>query len=179
MMLTIFLTIEDSNERDFITDLYEKNSPRLLGAADHLLHNYHDAEDAVQEVFIKLIPRIPLLQKMPVSDQRAFLTVCVLNQARDILRTRKARKEVELTEEIEDPDAEDHWRSFDQSDVILRFLNTRKETERQAFVFHFHLGLRYREIAACLHMTEGAVQKMIARLKKDLKLYWEEQVDKL
>ena len=179
MMLTIFLTIEDSNERDFITDLYEKNCSRLLGAADHLLHNYHDAEDAVQDVFIKLIPQIQRLQKMPVSDQRAFLTVCVLNRARDILRARQVRKEEELTEETEDPDSEYDLRSFDQSDVIVRFLNTRKETERQAFVFYFHLGLRYREIASCLNMTEGAVQKMMSRLKKDLKLYWGDQEDKL
>lgn len=178
-MLTIFLTIEDPKEKDFITDLYENNCSRLLGAADHLLHNYQDAEDAVQEVFIKLIPQIQRLQKMPVSDQRAFLTVCVLNRARDILRARKARKEVELTEETEDSESEGKLRNFEQSDAILRFLNTRKETEKQAFVFRFYLGLCYREIAACLNMTEGAVQKMISRLKKDLKLYWDGQGDKL
>ena len=174
-MLIIFMTVEDSQERNFISELYENTKARLIGVADHILHNYQDAEDAVQDVFLRMIPRIRKLESMSPDERAAFLAVCVMNQARDVLRKRASRKEEALTEEIPDREAETQMYSAEHRSGILRFLDRQEERKKQIFELHYIFGFRYREIADFLGMTAEAVQKTISRLKRELQAFVKEQ----
>ena len=69
-MLMIFMMIEDPKERTFLSRLYEEQSKHLFGIADHMLHNAADAEDAVQEVFLKLLSHKSIQQLASMQAEK-------------------------------------------------------------------------------------------------------------
>ena len=77
MFLLILQTIESEDDRAFLVDLYNQNYQLLLNEANRIVHNPHDAEDAVQDFFSYVITHIERFCNVERCTMRNFL-VCVL-----------------------------------------------------------------------------------------------------
>ena len=178
-MLMLFMTIEDPQDRSFMAQLYQGQRSHLLGIAAHSLQNLADAEDAVQEVFLKLLSHeaIQKLTRMSPEGRESYLIVCLLNQIRDMMRQKTARKETELREDFQDPNSEDWEEYLAEKDFLQHFLVSLNDKQRDMLLYRYKLDMSSRDIAALLKMTPEAVQKTLARLKKKMRT-WEKEAQR-
>jgi RNA polymerase sigma-70 factor (ECF subfamily) len=152
-------------EIDVLGELYSAHRDSLVEAACGVLRDTHGAEDAVQDVFVKLIERL-----LPAHDiTPSYLYICALNRCRDILRKEvRARQQVRLhaqeltsvanpalSDQSEYERGPDHWGS------VSRFAG--QLTGRQRQVVQLALsGLGVPEIARRLRVKPKTVSNHYA-----------------
>jgi RNA polymerase sigma-70 factor (ECF subfamily) len=141
--------------------LYEIHGPRLKSIAYHILGNRQDAEDAVQETFLKLYRAIQGFQGQ--SSIGTWLCRIAINVCYDLARKRQRETEVP-TREHAGPTSQAPLRVALQ-DALGR-INPR---HRMVFLLFEVEGLRHAEIASILEVPEGTSKAWLFEAKKELK----------
>jgi RNA polymerase sigma-70 factor (ECF subfamily) len=153
-----------------LADLFESHRAHLLSVGYRLTGSVADAEDAVQESWL----RLATTHQSEIEDLRAWLTTVVSRICLDLLRSRKSRREDSLDLHVPDPvitrlDA-DPEASAEQADavtlallVVLDALNPR---ERMAFVLHDMFGVPFEEIGEIVGSTPAAATQMASRARR-------------
>ena len=126
-----------------------------------MLRNEKDAEDAVQETFLKYLEKTPEFNDN--EHEKAWLIKVASNKCKDIIRYRK--KSVRVFDEIENVGYEIETDSL--SIVLMKI----PEKFRIVLVLHYIEGYRVNEIAAMISKTPSAVKM---RLKKGRSIFEEQ-----
>ncbi len=140
---------------------------RVLRVALRLLNNPQDAQDAAQEVFLRLYKHLGDLDE--ARGYEPWLYRVTVNVCRDIGRGR--RRSISLAEVPDpvapQPDAYHDAERAQQRDIVRRGLSCLGEKERAALVLRDVEGLSTREVAGILGSSENTVRSQIcsARLK--------------
>lgn len=168
-MLPIFMTIDDPEDRDLFARLYEEHASFLVGTAKRILEDRTEAEDAVQDVFAKLMESPERLRRIPEEERKMFLVVCTRNRVRDILRKKNRILEMELNEETAETamDPEE-----DEPDLVTRLKEEMAKLplyQQEILEMHYFWGMKYDEIGKQLNKKPATVQRMAHRLTKELK----------
>lgn len=98
MLLTLLAILESEDDRRMLSALYEENHDRMEQTALRILNDPRDAEDAVQNAFVKVIGSFEKIFGIPREEIPFWLVCIVKNEALSILR-KNARSEA-----IEDMD---------------------------------------------------------------------------
>src|SRR5262245_39876805 len=77
------------DEQSWLTERFEEQRPRLRGVAYRMLGSLHEAEDAVQEAWL----RLNRMDAATVDNLAGWLTTVVSRVCLDVLRSRKSRRE--------------------------------------------------------------------------------------
>ena len=139
----------------------------LVSVAYSILGSVSDAEDAVQETYLRWIKVDPA----QVSNPRAFLVRVTTRLAIDRLRRAKTRRETYVGPWLPEPIlpgrdvAEDVALAESVSMAMLVVLETLSPLERAVFVLREAFGLRYAEIADILGRKEEAVRQLGRRAR--------------
>ena len=148
---------------------FEPYRRRLLGLAYRMLGSMADAEDAVQETYL----RWHAADRDKVSDSRAFLMTTTTRICLDILTSARARREQYvgpwLPEPIVDeatlaPDSRTEL-AEDLSIALLLTLERLSPLERAAFLLHDVFDFSFSEVAATLERSEDACRQLAARAR--------------
>lgn len=153
-------------------DLFEGERPRLLRLAYRMLGSLADAEDVIQDAFLRWSDVV----HAPVERPGAFLTRIVTRLCLDQLKSARARREVYvgpwLPEPIVDhPDfAEEEGGGFalDLTVGLLLAMERLSPLERAAFLLHDAFDLGFDEIARVLGRTPAACRQLAARARVHL-----------
>jgi len=141
--------------------LYLSHGPRLKSIAYHIVGNRQDAEDAVQETFVKAYRSIDGFAGR--SSLVTWLSRVLINVCYDLTRKRK-REPDEPPAEIAGPRNQLPLRAA--LDDALRRINPR---QRMVFMLFEVEGLKHSEIAAILEIPEGTSKAWLFEAKKELK----------
>src|SRR5258708_15119908 len=79
----------DMNEQGWLTERFEENRPRLRGVAYRMLGSLSEAEDAVQEAWL----RLNRIETATIENLGGWLTTVVSRVCLDMLRSRQSRRE--------------------------------------------------------------------------------------
>jgi RNA polymerase sigma-70 factor, ECF subfamily len=148
---------------------FEPHRRRLLALAYRMLGSVTDAEDAVQETYL----RWHAADRDKVSDPRAFLMTTTTRICLDMLTSARARHEEYvgpwLPEPVVDtgalaPDSRTEL-AEDLSIALLLTLDRLSPLERAAFLLHDVFDFSFREVAASLERSEGACRQLAARAR--------------
>ena len=148
--------------------VFEQLRPRLVGVAYGLLGTLAEAEDAVQEAWIRL-QRSDL---EAIRDVTGWLVTTTSRIALDALRSARYRREAYvgpwLPEPVETaPDPADSVSLADSlSWAMLVVLETLSPAERAAFVLHDVFGLSFDEIGRALGRAPAACRKLASRARE-------------
>ena len=158
-MLAAFLAaLESEAERERFAELYERYHGLMEKTALRILDKQEDAEDAVQNAFVKIIRHFGKTREMDGKVLPLWIVCIVKNEARSILRKRKR-----ITQ-LEDPDgisaAAETVSGY--SELVGLFARL-PETYRAALEMRFLLDCSGKEIARRLGITESAVYARISR----------------
>jgi RNA polymerase sigma-70 factor (ECF subfamily) len=150
---------------DTAGELFEKHRAALSAAAYRMLGNRADADDVLQEAWL----RWSRVDHRSVADPGAYLFRLVTRQAIDELRKIRARREVPADgDRPSEPDVEP--RPVDAVAAgLLVVLETLAPTERAVFLLHDVFGFSHAEIAVIVGRTERAVQQMAYRARRHVR----------
>jgi RNA polymerase sigma-70 factor (ECF subfamily) len=151
--------------------LVERHSRVMFRVAFSLLRNAQDAEDAVQDAFLKLY-RGEAWRRM--EDEKAFLARTVWRVALDRL-PKKSERPIEAGEEFASGVAspESAVVREAQSALLRRMIDALPEELRQVLVLSAIEELNSREIAEMIEVPEGTVRTRLMRAKEELKRRYE------
>jgi RNA polymerase sigma-70 factor (ECF subfamily) len=148
---------------------FEPYRQRLRGLAYRMLGSMADAEDAVQEAYL----RWHAADRDRVSDPRAFLMTTTARICLDMLTSARARREEYvgpwLPEPVVDtaalaPDSRTEL-AEDLSYALLVTLDQLSPLERAVFLLHDVFDFSFREIATALERSEAACRQLAARAR--------------
>ena len=152
-----------------LAEKFEEHRPHLRAVAYRLLGSTSEAEDAVQESWI----RLQRAGAADVANLRGWLTTVVARVCLDMLRARTSRREDPMDVRLPDPivtSAPDPAADIVLADsvglALLVVLETLEPAERLAFVLHDVFGVRFDEIAAILGRSPVAVRKLASRARQ-------------
>lgn len=169
-------TRPDADRRDWLAHEFERHRAHLRAVGYRMLGSTTEADDAVQEAFVRLDRRDP----GGTDDLRGWLTVTVGRICLDVLRTRRARRETYAGTWLPEPivtraagDAREH--DSPEGDAILAdsvglallvVLETLSPPERLAFVLHDVFGVPFDEIASLVGRTPAAARQLASRARR-------------
>ena len=155
----VLLRKSRNGDRQAFEVIYEKYRDDLLTIAVHLLRDKALAEDAVQEVFVKLIESLDTFELR--GSLKGFLSCCTANRCRDILRRQKVRVASELYDNvIYDPNPEPIAvlvRSEEDAKLAAG-LGELPYEQREVIILRHHGGMRFRRIAEVQGTSTKTVQ---------------------
>ncbi|THA77076.1 RNA polymerase sigma-70 factor [Streptomyces sp. A0642] len=155
------------------TDVFEEHRPVLIGVAYRMLGRIADAEDVVQEGWL----RWSAASREEVREPRAFLVSIVTRLAIDRLRRIGARREAYVGPWLPEPLVTDFGPTVPDtaeravlaesvSLAVLVVLESLSPLERAVFVLREAFGFPYAEIATTLDRTEVAVRQLAGRARR-------------
>lgn len=119
-----------------------------------ILRNTQDAEDAVQETFIKYLQKKPVFESS--EHEKAWFITVVTNKARDICRFYFRHPKVDLED----------WKEYgarEEDSSILEALMELPEKYRVVLTLHYVEELKVKDIAQALGMKESAVKMRLQK----------------
>ncbi|MFI5805264.1 sigma-70 family RNA polymerase sigma factor [Streptomyces sp. NPDC051561] len=155
---------------DFLADRFEGHRPRLTAVAHRMLGSSAEAEDAVQEAWLRLARS----DSGDIDNLGGWLTTVVGRVCLDLLRSRKSRREEPLEYRLPDPvigeergvDPEQEVMLADSVGLaLLVVLESLSPAERLAFVLHDLFGLPFEQIAPLVDRTPASAKKLASRAR--------------
>ncbi|MGH3366868.1 MAG: sigma-70 family RNA polymerase sigma factor [Nocardioidaceae bacterium] len=156
--------------RDALAVRFEEQRLQLRGMAYRMLGSLSDAEDAVQEVWLRLDRQ----RDVEIRNLAGWLATVTGRVCLDQLRARAARGEHSLWDHLPDPVVTD-WDEVDPEHealvadsvglALMVVLDTLSPAERVAFVLHDVFGVPFEGIAGILARTESTTRKLASRAR--------------
>ncbi|WP_199552076.1 RNA polymerase sigma factor SigJ [Streptomyces sp. N35] len=158
---------------DTLVDEFEARRPLLTGVAYRMLGRVADAEDVVQEAWL----RWSAADRTDVKDARAFLVRITTRLAIDRLRQAQSRREAYVGPWLPEPvytefgdkvpdTAEQAVLADSVSLAVLVVLESLSPLERAVFVLREAFGFPFAQIAETLDRSEAAVRQLAGRARK-------------
>jgi len=158
-------------ESDWLAEGFEKNRTRLRGVAYRMLGSLAEADDAVQEAWL----RLSRSDASGVDNLAGWLTTIVARVCLNVLRSRKTRREEPMGVHVPDPvisradgtSPEDEALLADSVGLALQVvLDTLAPAERLAFVLHDMFDLPFEEIAPLVGRSPAASRQLASRARR-------------
>ena len=159
------------SESGWLADQFEHWRPHLTSVAYGMLGSVTEAEDAVQQAWL----RLGRSDASAIMDLRAWLTTVVGRICLDVLRARRTHR-VEYVGSwlpeplVEEPAADGPEEQAMMADsvglALLVVLESLTPAERLAFVLHDVFDMRFDEVGQIMGRTEGATRQLASRARR-------------
>jgi len=159
------------SEQDWLAQRFEEHRRRLRAVAYRMLGSVSEAEDAVQEAWLRLSGSEP----GEIENLSGWLTTVVARVSLNMLRSRAARREEPLSPHVPDPivdradgvDPEHEALLADSVGLaLLVVLETLTPPERLTFVLHDMFGVPFEEIASLIDRSPQAARQLASRARR-------------
>jgi RNA polymerase sigma-70 factor, ECF subfamily len=159
------------DEHDWLAERFDANRSHLRAVAYRMLGSQSDADDAVQETWL----RLSRADTSDVENMGGWLTTVVARVCLDMLRSRKSQREEPLVANgpdliVDGKDAIDPEHEALLADsvgpALLVILETLAPAERLAFVLHDMFGVPFDEIAPIVGRTPTAARQLASRARR-------------
>lgn len=159
------------DQETWLTERFEENRARLRGVAYRLLGSKSEAEDAVQEAWL----RLQRTDTDAVENLAGWLTTVVSRVCLDMLRSRKSRREESIDAQTTEPRAMQGGGADPEGEAVLAdsvgvallvLLDTLTPAERLAFVLHDLFALPFEEIGTILGRSPDAAKQLASRARR-------------
>lgn len=163
------------DEQDWLTTRFEEHRSRLAAVAYRMLGSHSEADDAVQEAWL----RLSRAHSGGVHNLGGWLTTVVSRVCLDMLRSRVARREEELFDQpMPEPAAgqsdqadpeEDALMAESVGQALLIVLDTLAPAERLALVLHDMFSVPFDEIGPILGRSPNAAKQLASRARQRIR----------
>src|SRR5215208_2930907 len=159
------------DEREWLAERFEEQRPRLRAVAYRMLGSLTEADDAVQEAWL----RLNRTGSGDVENLAAWLTTVVARVSLNVLRSRDVRREDPIGVHLPDPivdraDGTDPEHEALLADsvglALLVVLETLAPPERLAFVLHDMFAVPFDDIAPIVGRSPEAARQLASRARR-------------
>jgi RNA polymerase sigma-70 factor (ECF subfamily) len=159
------------DRQSWLTERFEENRPRLRGVAYRMLGSLSEAEDAVQEAWL----RLNRADTAAVENLGGWLTTVVSRVCLDMLRSRKSRREEPIGAQVTEPNVVGGEGADPEGEAVLAdsvgvallvVLDTLTPAERLVFVLHDLFAMPFDEIGAIVGRSPAAAKQLASRARR-------------
>jgi len=157
--------------QDYLAGRFEEDRPHLTAVAYRMLGSSAEADDAVQEAWL----RLSRSEVSGIDNITGWLTTVVARVSLDMLRSRKSRREDPLETHLPEPTTTDHAGVDPEREAVMAdsvglallvVLDTLAPAERLAFVLHDMFAVPFDEIAGIAGRTPSAARQLASRARR-------------
>jgi RNA polymerase sigma factor (sigma-70 family) len=162
------------DQTQWLAERFEQHRPRLRAVAYRMLGSLAEADDAVQDAWLRLSHS----KAEQIDNLGGWLTTVVARECLHLLRARRVRREDPLAAHLPDPviapegDLEPEQEALLADSVglaLLVVLDSLTPAERLAFVLHDMFELPFEEIAPMVGRTPAAARQLASRARRRVK----------
>jgi RNA polymerase sigma factor (sigma-70 family) len=162
------LDSESMTDQNWLAQRFESHRPHMRAVAYRMLGSLTEADDAVQEAWI----RLSRTDTSDVENLRAWLTTVVGRVCLNMLRSRRTRREAPLDTHVADPIVTSEAGLGPEYEALLgesvglallAVLDTLTPAERVAFVLHDVFAVPFDEIAPIVGRSTAATRQLASR----------------
>ncbi|HEX5040107.1 MAG TPA: RNA polymerase sigma factor SigJ [Candidatus Limnocylindria bacterium] len=159
------------NDQQFLAERFEANRAHLRGVAYRMLGSVAEADDAVQEAWI----RLSRTDTSDVANLRAWLRTVVGRVCLNMLRSRKTRRESSLEDHVPEPMVSPEQGMDPEQEALLGdsiglamlvVLDSLTPAERVAFVLHDVFAVPFDDIAPIVGRSPTAARQLASRARR-------------
>lgn len=177
------------NEKDLITaiinnktgsfqQLVEKYQTMVINTCYGFLHNYQDAQDVAQEVFVEVFKSIGKFRKE--ARLSTWLYRISANKSLNYIRDNKKRTWFQSLDDLFESEKivdnsnkstetpQDIMESNEKADIINEAIDKLAKNQKIAFILYKFEDLSYKEIAEVMKISLSSVESLLFRAKKNL-----------
>lgn len=174
MIEAALVMLESCEQRNELSEFYEHNKNRFFSIARFHLKNLDDAEDAVQETFLRIADNPRKFFEMSSRERVRFVEGIVRHVSID--KYNKNRKNAAIP--IENIDSrltccgispEEKYITDLSAEELVQFTLTLPEKQRLALFMYVHQKLSYSEISKILGISEELARKRVSNARKAIK----------
>jgi len=167
-----------NNQPGAFQHLVEKHQNMVINTCQGFLHNYQDAQDVAQEVFIEVYRSIQKFRSE--SKLSTWLYRISVNKSLNYIRDNKKRswfQSLDILFEIENKtnksgafseSPEEILENNERSTIVQNAIDKLATNQKVAFTLHKYENLSYSEIAEVMNTSLSSVESLIFRAKKSL-----------
>lgn len=179
-MLALYLAyLDDDNDKELFSNIYYSHRKQMVAMAMSIVNNYADAEDVVEEVFLRIAQKyFDIVRHIDnETDLRNYLLKATKNTA--INKSKSKKKENTSLDTIIEYNMGDVEELSDDTfietlcnkidyDQIIEAIKNLREKYRDVLYYHFVMELTVPETAKLLDQTTSTTKKQLVRGKKML-----------
>jgi RNA polymerase sigma factor (sigma-70 family) len=159
------------SDQDYLAERFEENRTHLRGVAYRMLGSLADADDAVQEAWL----RLSSAEAAGIENLGGWLTTVVARVCLDMLRSRTSRREETVTPQTPEMIATGARGSSPESEAVLAdsvglallvVLDRLTPAERLAFVLHDMFDMPFEDIAPIIGRSVVATRQLASRARR-------------
>ena len=159
------------DDGEWLAQRFEQQRPRLRAVAYRMLGSLTDADDAVQDAWLRLSQS----EAGQIENLAGWLTTVVARECLHVLRSRRHRRENTVGLGVPDPVVVPDGDADPEQEVLLAdsvglallvVLNYLSPAERLAFVLHDMFDLPFEEIAPLIERSPGAARQLASRARR-------------
>jgi len=156
-------------KNEHVIRLFEKYSNDLYRFSLSYVSSKHEAEDIVQDVFLKL-----LIKKLEIGEdyEKPYLLRMTANKCKDTLRASKFKSSIDYDSLSESIGVSDTF--TEENHTLFEAIMSLTEKVRVPVYLHYYEGYLYKDIARILNISDSAVAMRINRGKEKLRELLEE-----
>lgn len=165
-------------DRSFLGELYQQYYDLLLREANKIVHNYHDAEDVVQDFFTYALSHAERIREVESNAICRFLITCIKRKSIDVLRRRETRRKY-VIDSADDFDymliCADETLSVEESALnriavedVKDALVLLSENQQHAMEYKYFRDMTDREIAKMMGVRPCCVRSNLTRARKKM-----------
>ena len=158
-------------DTEYLGQIFESERDRLRAVAYRMLGSANEADDAVQETWL----RLNRSDAVSIENLGGWLTTVVARVCLDMLRARKSRREESFDSELAGPVVESSQGMNAEQEALLAdsvgvallvVLDTLTPPERLAFVMHDMFDVSFEEIASIIGKSPQAARQLASRARR-------------
>src|SRR5215213_8287712 len=159
------------HDNDWLAQRFEEHRTRLTAVANRMLGSASEADDAVQEAWL----RLSRSDADSIENLGSWLTTVLSRVCLNILQARRSRPEVPLGPDVPEPAVGRTAGSDPEREALLAetiglglliVLDTLSPPERVAFVLHDMFGVPFEQIAPILGRNAAATRQLASRARR-------------
>ena len=167
-------------EQDLVfAEFVEKYQRLMISVAYDVVHNYHDAEDAVIDALVRIADNFDIVSSL--SEQRRLSYICkaAKNSAINVYIKRKRLFENEFLDDgylLSVPYADEE--DLEMRELVMDCIDELSDKYKTVLLAYYAEGMNVRQIADMFGLTETAVKTRLRRGRKSLEVIYLEKINK-
>lgn len=173
-MLAILLMMEEGKDRDKLEELYAAYNKELFYVAYGILHNYHDAEDVIQNAFIRISKNMNKIGEINCNKTRAYLVIIVRNLSYDRYNEKKRVIPMDFDTIIEDymnlnSSLDDHVLHLEKGKELAAALAKLGSNYADVLTLRYYYDYDNEEIGELINLSKENVSIRLSRARAALR----------
>ena len=180
-MLILLFTLLEEEQQDLVKKIYKDYHAFFMNISRNITGSQTMAEDAVSEAYLRIIKNIKKISDLPRHDLRPFCVVIVKNCSMDILRKNEryvygAEEQLQL-ESTGQSEPEQEMLNSEEKLAVSKLLSVLSDEEKAFVSLKYAYGMKYKEIAVILDISEETARKRNQRIIDKLRKSYMEDKD--